>query len=104
MQYGMISWVVPLARLPETYNGQPLAVVSLASQKRYMSLYLHAVYGEREAGFREEYERTGKRLDMGRSCVRFRRLDDLPLDLVARTLAATPVDDFISSYESSRRG
>ena len=102
MQYGMPSYIVPFERYPTTYNGQPLAVASLASQKNYMSLYLMSVYGERDQQFREEYERTGKRLDMGKSCVRFRSVDDLPLDLIARTIAATSVDDFIRTYEASR--
>ena len=102
MQYGMPSYIVPFERYPTTYNGQPLAVASLASQKNYMSLYLMSVYGERDQQFREEYERTGKRLDMGKSCVRFRSVDDLPLDLIARTIAATSADDFIRTYEASR--
>ena len=102
MQYGMPSYIVPFERYPTTYNGRPLAVASLASQKNYMSLYLMSVYGERDQQFREEYERTGKRLDMGKSCVRFRSVDDLPLDLIARTIAATSVDDFIRTYEASR--
>jgi hypothetical protein len=103
MQYGMISWVVPLRRHPDTYNGEPLALASLANQKRSMSLYLNCVYAEGGERFREEYRATGKRLDMGKSCVRFRSVEDLPLDLVARTIAATPVEDFIALYEASRR-
>jgi hypothetical protein len=102
MQYGMPSYVVPLSRYPVTYNGQPLAVVSLANQKNYMSLYLMNVYGEREQRFRAEYAKTGRRLDMGKCCVRFRSLDDLPLDLVGRTIASTPVDEFVRVYEASR--
>jgi hypothetical protein len=103
MQHGMISWVVPLARYPDTYNGEPLAVASLASQKRHMSLYLMCVYGDAESSFRERYLASGKRLDMGKSCVRFRTLDDLPLDLIADEIAATPPDKFIADYEASRR-
>ncbi len=104
MLYGMVGYVVPLERYPDTYNGQPLAVAGLASQKNYMSLYLNCVYASTEADdrFREEYRATGKRLDMGKSCVRFRSLDDLPLELVGRTIAATPVEAFISGYEQSR--
>jgi hypothetical protein len=104
MQYGMISYVVPLERYPDTYNRQPLALASLASQKRHMSLYLMAVYGDEgnAAWFRDRWAETGKRLDMGKSCVRFRRLDDLPLDLVGEAVARTPVDDFLAAYERSR--
>ncbi len=103
MQYGMIGYFVPLERYPETYNGQPLSVAALANQKNYMALYLMGVYAERDAWFREEYRKRGKRLDMGKSCVRFRSLDDLPLDLVGEVIARTSVEDFIRLYEESRR-
>ena len=71
---------MPLSRFPETYNGQPLGLAALASQKRHMALYLN-VHGdpETERWFRERYEETGKHLDMGKSCLRFRQIDDLPL-------------------------
>jgi hypothetical protein len=104
MQYGMLSYVVPLERYPDTYNGQPLALASLASQKRHMALYLMGVYGDDGTAtwFRERWAETGKRLDMGKSCVRFRRLDDLPLELVGEAVARTSVDDFLALYERSR--
>lgn len=105
MQYGMIGYYVPLEDYPETYNGQPLGVIALASQKNYMSLYLMAVYGDsrREKAFVKRYKASGKKLDMGKSCVRFKTLDDLPLDLVADTVAAMPVEMFIGEYEESRK-
>lgn len=105
MNWGMISYAVPLETYPDTYNGQPLSLAALASQKNYMSLYLMSVYAT-EGGaerFHEAYRATGKRLDMGKSCVRFRKLDDLPLDLIAQTIAAVDVDTFIETYEASRR-
>ena len=104
MQHGMLSYVVPLERYPDTYNGQPLALASLASQKRHMALYLMGVYGDDGTAtwFRERWAETGKRLDMGKSCVRFRRLDDLPLGLVGEAIARTSVDDFVALYERSR--
>lgn len=104
MNWGMISYEVPLERYPDTYNKQPLAYAGLASQKNHMSLYLMALYGdpEREQGFEERYRASGKRYDVGKSCVRFRRLDDLPLDLVAEVIASTSVDDLIAHYEASR--
>ena len=103
MQYGMISYVVPLDRYPDTYNGQPLAVASLASQKRYLSLYLMGVYGDEgtEAWLRERWP-ADKTLDMGKSCLRFKRLDDLPLDLIGEVIARTSVDDLIASHERSQ--
>jgi hypothetical protein len=103
MQYGMIGYYVPLERYPETYNGQPLGVAALASQKRYMSLYLMGIHANDDDAtwFRERWEATGKRLDMGKSCVRFRRLADVPLELVGEAVARTPVDEFIAAYERS---
>ncbi|HET8618174.1 MAG TPA: DUF1801 domain-containing protein [Acidimicrobiales bacterium] len=104
MQYGMISWVVPLERYPDTYNGRALAVASLANQKRHMALYLMGVYGDEGSRdrLRAGWAETGLRLDMGKSCVRFRRLDDLALDVVGEAVARTSVDDFIAIYERSR--
>ena len=102
---GTISYVIPLERYPETYNGRPLGYVSLASQKNYVSLYLMGVYGSEEvrAWFLEEWERTGKRLDMGKSCVRFRTEDDIPLELIGRAIAKVSVEEYLDIYEASRR-
>ena len=104
MQYGMIGYYVPLERYPETYNGEPLALAALASQKRHMALYLMSIYGDaaEDSWFRTRWESTGKRLDMGKSCVRFRRLEDVPLDVVGEAIARTSADDFIAAYERSR--
>jgi hypothetical protein len=104
MQYGMIGYVIPLETYPVTYNGQALSYAALASQKNYMSLYLMNVYGEAGTArwFVEAYKATGKKLDMGKSCVRFRKLEDLPLGLVGQAIARTPVAEYIKSYEASR--
>lgn len=104
MLFGMITYAVPLSIFPDTYNKQPLMYAALASQKRHMALYLTNVYGDGslEKWFRERYKATGKRLDMGKSCVRFRKLDDLPLDLVGETIAMTPIDEFVEIYKRSR--
>jgi hypothetical protein len=102
----MISYDIPLQTLPDTYNGQPLTYVALASQKNYMSLYLMGVYGDPEVAiwFAERYKSSGKRMDMGKSCVRFRKLEDLPLDLVGEAVARIGMRDFIELYHTSRRG
>ncbi|MGH8825642.1 MAG: DUF1801 domain-containing protein [Jiangellaceae bacterium] len=102
--FGMIGWGVPLERFPDTYNGQPLSYVALAAQKRYCSLYLNAVYtgSVEEVEFRRRWEATGRKLDMGKSCVRFKELDDLDLDLVAAVVGSTSVDEFIQQYEQMR--
>ncbi len=104
VQFGMISYVVPLERYPKTYNRQALQYAALASQKNYVSLYLMNVYGneETERWFVDRYRASGKRLDMGKACVRFKSIDDLPLDLIGETIARTPVDDFIALYENAR--
>ena len=104
MQYGMIGYYIPLERYPDTYNQQPLSIAALANQKRYMSLYLMGIYANEDDSwwFREQWTLSGKRLDMGKSCVRFRKLDDVPLDVVGEAIARTSADDFIADYERSR--
>ena len=101
---GMISYHVPLDRFPDTYNGHPLGLAALASQKNYMSLYLNNVYGDpaTEAWFKERYAASGKRLDMGKSCVRFRRLEDLPLDVIGETIARSDLDRYVAHYQAAR--
>jgi hypothetical protein len=104
VNWGMLAYEVPLERYPDTYNGRPLSYVALASQKHYVSLYLMGVYGDPEAElwFRERYDESGHKLDMGKSCVRFKRLDDVPLEVVAEVVARLSVDDFIDRYEAAR--
>jgi hypothetical protein len=105
MLFGMLSYHVPLERSGPTYNGRPLGIAALANQKRYMSLYLLGVYGDSEIKrwFIEGWAATGKKLDMGKSCVRFRRLDDLPLDLIGETIARLPVENYLATYRAGRR-
>jgi hypothetical protein len=105
MRWGMISYEIPLARYPSTYNGEPLSYAALASQKRHMAVYLNGIYadGDEAKWFTDAYEATGKKLDMGKSCVRFKRLDDLPLELVGAAIARTSVDDYVARYEAARK-
>ncbi len=104
MQYGMIGWYVPLELFPDTYNGQPLGLAGLASQKNHMSLYLNSVYGDpaTEAWFRGRCADSGKSLDMGKSCLRFKRVEDLPLDVIGETIARADLDQFIVHYKEAR--
>lgn len=109
MQYGMIGYYVPHEVYPPGYHcdpKQPLPFAGLASQKNYMSIYLMCVYGvpEQEAWFREQWARTGKKLDMGKGCVRFRKLDDLPLPVIGRTIKRVPSKKFVAFYDSVRPG
>ena len=105
MNWAMITYQVPLERFPDTYNGQPLMYAGLASQKNHMAVYLTAVYADEETRdeFLAAYRSTGKRLDLGKSCVRFKRLDDLPLELIGQTIAATSVDRFVTETEVARK-
>jgi hypothetical protein len=102
--WGMLCWQVPLSVYPDTYNGQPLVYAALASQKQYMALYLMCAYArpEVDAMLREGFRAAGKRLDMGKSCIRFRRLEDLPLDVIARAVASTPLAAYVAAAERSR--
>lgn len=104
MAFGMIAWYVPLTTFLDTYNGQPLGLAALASQKQYMALYLNSVYGDQDTDrwFRERWAMTGKKLDMGKSCVRFRRLEDLPLDLIGETISRVQLDRFLDHYREAR--
>lgn len=104
MNWGMISYELPLARYPNTYNGQPLSYVALAAQKSYYALYLMGAYQGSEQGkqLADAFKRAGKKLDMGKACLRFKKLDDLPLDAVARIVASTPPQKFIAQHEAAR--
>jgi hypothetical protein len=107
MQYGMISYVVPLKVFPQGYLGKkdvPLPFASLAAQKRHLALYLMNVYGDPdlERWFKAAYSKSGKRLDMGKSCVRFQKADDLALDVIGRAIAKTPVAVHVKRYEKAR--
>ncbi|MGH8894988.1 MAG: DUF1801 domain-containing protein, partial [Actinomycetes bacterium] len=101
MALGMIMWSVPLPRFPDTYNGQPLCYASLAAQKRHNALYLMGLYAdsEQDRSFRARWVADGRKLDMGKSCLRFRRVEDLRMDLIEETVAATPPDALIAMHE-----
>ena len=105
MSFGMIGWFVPLAEYPGTYNKQPLGLAALAAQKNYNALYLNCIYASSEAAerFRAAWAETGTRLDMGKSCIRYRSADDLPLDLIASEIASTGPAELIAIYEAARR-
>lgn len=105
MNWGMIAYEIPLERYPDTYNGQPLHAVALASQKNHCALYLHGPYMDAELTRRleEGFAKAGKRLDMGKSCLRFKRVDDLATDAVADAIGALDPDRFIELYERVRR-
>jgi uncharacterized protein YdhG (YjbR/CyaY superfamily) len=98
MNWGMISYQVPLETYADTYNRKPLMYAALASQKNHISVYLTGIYMDEEAkrDFEAAYKSTGKRYDVGKSCVRFRKLDDLPLELIGDSIASLGVEDFVA--------
>lgn len=107
MQFGMIGWYVPLSRYPEGYGGNrkvPLPLIGLASQKSGMVLHCIALYMNPTLSdwFTSEYTKSGKKLDMGKGCVRFKKLDDLPLDVIGRTVARVPVAEHVANYQAAR--
>lgn len=105
MRWGMISYEIPLSRYPSTYNGQPLSFAAIAAQKGHYSVYLNCAYGDEEqtSWLAGEFERAGKRMDMGKSCLRFRKLDDLSLDAIGELVRRNPPERYIEKYEASRR-
>ncbi|MFZ2236608.1 MAG: DUF1801 domain-containing protein [Dokdonella sp.] len=104
MGYGMIVWAVPLARYRDTYNQQPLMVVALAAQKSNYALYLPFVYMDRDQEnlLRAAHADAGLKIDLGKSCLRFKSLDKLPLSAIGSLIAGLSVDDFIALHEKSR--
>ncbi len=103
MNWGMITYQVPLKTYPDTYNSQPLMYAALASQKNHMAVYLMGIYsaeGSRRE-FETAYKATGKRFDVGKSCVRFKKLDDLPLPLIGDTIAGMAVEEFVERAKNA---
>lgn len=104
MDYGMIGYAIPLDRYANTYNGQPLCYAGIAAHKAHYSLYVMSAYGggAKADWLKQAFARAGKRLDMGKSCVRFKSLDDLPLPAIGEFIASTTPDQFIAAYEAAR--
>jgi hypothetical protein len=105
MALGIISYAVPLKVLPDTYNGQPLWYAGIAALKNSYSLYLMCAYGDpaQKTRLADEFKKRGKKLDMGKSCLHFKSLDDIPLDVVGDVIASTPMDKYIDIYKASRK-
>ena len=105
MNWGMITYEVPLETFPDTYNGKPLMYVALASQKNHMSVYLMGCYMSPEIRkkFENAYKQSGKKFDAGKSCIRFKKEEDLPLELIGKTIGSMSVEQFIENYLLSRK-
>jgi uncharacterized protein YdhG (YjbR/CyaY superfamily) len=102
VQFGMICWFVPLSRYPDTYNKQPLCLAALASQKHHMAMYLMSVYGspKLETWLAKAYAAAGKKLDMGKSCVRFKQLEDVPLGVIGELIGKVDVETYVKATKA----
>ena len=106
MQYGMIGYFVPHHLHPSGYHcdpREPVPFASLAAQKNYVSVYLYCIYTNPElmSWFQGAWLATGKRLDIGKSCIRLRKLEDVPLDLIGETIGRVSVKDFLAHYQQA---
>jgi uncharacterized protein YdhG (YjbR/CyaY superfamily) len=107
MSYGMIGYVVPKSLYPAGYHCDPklpLPFVNIASQKNFIALYHMGIYTDPELlqWFQSEYAQQCKyKLDMGKSCVRFKKMDDIPFDLIAELMEKMTPEDWINRYESA---
>jgi hypothetical protein len=106
-QYGMICYVVPLTTYPDGYLGKPdvpLPYICLASHKNHLAVYLMSVYGDAKLSqwFTTAWKKTGKKLDMGKSCLRFKAVDDLALDVLGEAIGRVSVKDYVTLYASKR--
>ena len=105
LQGRFISYVVPLSRTGKTYNGQPLWYIALAIQKNYYTVHMMAAYGDSKslALIQNGFKKAGKKLDMGKACIRFKKIEDLPLDVIGKSVASIPAEGYIRRYEASRK-
>jgi hypothetical protein len=105
INWGAICYEIPLSRYTNTYNRQPLSYVGIASQKNYYAIYLMgaAMYPDQLAALKTGFKQAGKKLDMGKACLRFKKLEDLPLETIARVIASITPDQYIARYEALRK-
>lgn len=106
LSYGMLGYVVPLKTYPDGYHCKPelpLPFVNLASQKNFIALYHMGIYTNKEVydWFVKEYPKHSKyKLDMGKSCIRFKKMEDIPFDLIAKLMQKYTVQDWVEIYEN----
>lgn len=108
MNWGVINWGIPLEEFSNTYNGQPLCYVGLGAQKNYNSLYLMGAYATSDGKYTtpfsqkllvDAFKKAGKRLDMGKCCLHFKKLDDLELTSVAQVIAMSTPKQYLAYYK-----
>lgn len=102
MNWGMITYQVPFSTVPKTYNNQPLAFAAIARQKNYFSIYLMSVYADESLRekFEAEYKATKKPMNIGKACIRFKKLSDLPVEIIQRYLKAMSVEQYVERYSA----
>ena len=104
MNWGMISYELPLKTYPDTYNKQPLSLAAIASQKNHLAIYLNCVANPaKEESLLKGYKKIGKKPDIGKSCIRFKSLDDIPLDVIGKIIKKTTVKNYIAHYEAFKK-
>jgi len=105
MNWGMISYEIPLRTYPNTYNKKPLQFAALALQKHHISLYLMCVYQNPALKdyLLKGFEKIGRKPNLGKSCIRFKRVDDIPLKVIGEIIRKTTVEGFIKNYEEVRQ-
>ena len=105
MNWGMISYEIPLETYPDTYNGKPLFYVAIASQKNHMAIYMHSVYvSEKQTQILlNAFKKMGIKPNMGKSCIRFTKLEKIPLETIGQLVAMTSVEDYIEHYEKVKK-
>ena len=104
MNWGVINWGIPLEEFSKTYNGQPLCYVALGAKKNYNSFYLMGAHDGSNGAklLADAFKKAGKRLDMGKCCLRFKDLDDLELTSLAKVIAMSTPQDYIAYYERTK--
>jgi len=105
VQGKLLAYVVPLSRLPKTYNGHPLWYAALAPQKNYFTVHLMTAYGDKNelAFLKDGFASAGKKLDMGKACIRFKRIEDIPLDVIGESISRVSMEAYVRRYESVKR-
>ena len=101
MNFGVINWGIPLSEFSNTYNGQPLCIVALGARKNYSALYLMGCYSDAKqtAFLKDEFKKAGKRFDMGKSCLRFKTLDDLELKSLGKVIGSVTPGQYLEMYK-----
>lgn len=100
MNWGMITYQVPFSTVPDTYNKQPLMFAAIASQKQHISLYLMSIYAfdKTKDQFEKLWLESGKKLNVGKACIRFKSLDQVPIELIQDALGKISVEQYVERY------